>query len=141
MFPIITTYITNIFGTLETTGCNPSKTFFWFTPVWYKYIDVSNSTGSCDFAKFTFYNTSTGQFDPSNIFLILLAVLDDLLVIAGVVAVVFVLYGALQFIIGQGEPERIKKAQGTILNALIGLVIAVIAATLVNFIGTQLASN
>lgn len=137
MLPILTSHITNIFAALEDTGCNPDKTFFGL-PVWYKYINTSSGTngGSCDFSGFTFFKA--GVFDPSNIFLILLAILDDLLVLAGVVAVVFVIYGAVQFILGQGEPESVKKAQGTILNAVIGLIIAVIAAALVNFLGNSL---
>lgn len=137
MLPILATHLTNILA-LEDTSCNPDKTFFGL-PVWYKYINVTSANGTCDFSGFTFFNSSH-VFQPENIFLILLAVLDDLLVIAGVVAVVFVIYGGIQFILGQGEPERIKKAQGTILNALIGMVIAIIAAALVNFLGTSLGS-
>ncbi len=138
MLPIISSHIFNIFSATVDTSCNPDKTFFGL-PTWYKYINVSTNTDkTCNFSKFTFF-TPQHVFAPGNIFLILLAILDDLLIIAGVVAVVFVIYGAVQFIIGQGEPERIKHAQGTILNAVIGLVIAIIAAALVNFLGNSLA--
>ncbi len=136
MFSILITQLVPIFSALEDASCNPDKTFFGL-PVWYKYLNVTSD--GCSFSGFTFF-TSAGIFNPDNIFLILLAVLDDLLVIAGVVAVAFVIYGAVQFMLGQGEPERIKHAQGTILNAIIGLIIAVLGAAIVNFIGNALSA-
>ena len=45
-----------------------------------------------------------------------------------------VIYGGIEFIMSQGEPDKANKARGTVINALIGLVIAVAAATLVTFI-------
>ena len=138
MSPLVITHIVNIFSAIESTACDPNKTFFGL-PVWYKYINTSAGPNrTCDFSGFSFFTKPGGAFDPSNIFLILLAILDDLLVLAGVVAVGFVIYGAVQFMVGQGEPERMKKAQGTIPNAVIGLVIAIVAAALVNFLGTSL---
>lgn len=138
MLPIIASQITNTFTTFAAASCNPDKTFFGL-PVWYKYINTSPGTdGTCNFSGLHLF-TNNHIFNPGDIFLILLAILDDLLVIAGVVAVVFVIFGAVQFIVGQGEPERISKARGTIINALIGLVIAIVAAALVNFLGNSLA--
>ena len=111
--------------------CNTSQTFFGL-PVWYKYIKVTtNSDGSCNFSKFSFWPTD-------NLLLIVLAVLDMLLILGGMVAVVFVIYGGIQYILSQGNPDNTKKARGTIINAIIGLVIIIIAATLVTFIGNTL---
>ena len=112
------------------TAC-PQNTFFGI-PAWYKYINVTqNADGSCNFSSFTFW-------PPDNILLVLLAVLDMLLIVGGIVAVVFVIIGGVQYLTSQGEPENTKHARGTIINALIGLVITIIAAELVNFIGITL---
>lgn len=140
MAPIITTHIINTFSALEDTGCNPNKTFFGL-PVWYKYLNVKTTTGGCNFSGFSFFTSPGGAFAPDSIFLILLAILDDLLVIAGIVAVAFVIYGAIQLITSQAEPEKVAHARGTVLNALIGLVIAMSAAVFVNFLGNSLGGG
>jgi len=70
----------------------------------------------------------------SQVLLIILAVIDILLAVAGIVAVFFVIYGGVMFITSGGNPEQAKKAQKTLINALIGLVIAISAASLVTFL-------
>ena len=37
-----------------------------------------------------------------------------------------------------GEPDRTKGAKDTILNALIGLVVAIVASSVVSFIGNSI---
>lgn len=116
------------------TAC--SQNSFFGLPTWYKYIKttaVTNPNGSvsCNFSSFSFW-------PPDNLLLIVLAILDMLLIIGGVVAVVFVIFGGVQYITSQGEPENTKHARGTIINALIGLVITIIAATFVNWLGYKL---
>jgi hypothetical protein len=141
MFNLIFIKSISYIGVVVSGGCDPNKTFFGL-PVWYKYINVTtNSDGSCNFEGLGLYSQTTHQFSPDNLFLILLAILDDLLIIAGIVAVVFVIYGGIRFIVSNGDPEQIKHARGTILNALIGLAISIVAATVVNFLGTALGSK
>lgn len=67
-------------------------------------------------------------------------VLDILIRIAGLVAVGFVVYGGVLYVLSRGEPDKAKKALGTIINALIGLVIAVVAAAIVAFLGGRLSA-
>lgn len=60
-----------------------------------------------------------------------------LAVVFGVIAMVAVIYivvAGLQFIISQGDPQKIAKARQTILFAIIGLVIAVSAEAIVIFV-------
>ena len=135
MFSILAP-IHTVLSTFATSSCDTTKTFFGM-PVWYKYLNVSTGAdGQCDFTHF-FYN-SHNQFSFNSILLVGLAILDDLLVLAGIVAVIFVIYGATQYILSQGNPDRTKAAQSTIVNALIGMAIALVAVVLVNFIGTSL---
>ena len=110
-------------------GCDPSKTFFGL-PVWYKYLKVAAvSNQACDFVNFKF---------PNDLGLVGLALLDDLLRIAGLVAVVYVIVGGVQYVISQGSPDNTKKAQETVLNALIGLVLAIGATAIVSFAGNSI---
>jgi hypothetical protein len=69
---------------------------------------------------------------------VLLAIIDDLLRIAGLVAVGFVLVGSFQYVGSRGNAERTAQAQSTILSALTGLAVSIIAVALVSYIGNQL---
>jgi hypothetical protein len=114
-------------------GCSPS-TFFGLVP-WYSYLSVTPGKYGCDIA-FSFLGSSDGK-TPSSIPLVLLAIIDDLLRIAGLTAVFFVIAGGIRYITSQGSPDETAKAQKTITNALIGLVIALISVGIVSFIGNQ----
>lgn len=117
-------------------GCDKSSSFFSF-PVWYKYLDVGELNG--DPCAFKGPSDSNGEFDWSRaIPRVGLAIVEILLRIAGLVAVAFVIYGGFRYTTSQGEPENLKQAQGTIINALVGLVIAMLATGIVSFLGNSL---
>jgi hypothetical protein len=71
------------------------------------------------------------------VWLIGLAIFEDLLRIAGLAAVIFVIYGGIRYTTSQGSPEQTGAALGTILHALVGLAVAIIAATSISFIANQ----
>lgn len=125
--------LVHIFAVKSANGACDEPNFFGLVP-WYHYLNVD---GKCEILNFTVLNSGKSSDIP----LILLAVVDDLLRIAGIVAVAFVIYGAIQYITSQGEPDKTAKAQSSIINALIGLGIAIIAVTLVTFIGNKLGAN
>jgi FtsH-binding integral membrane protein len=70
--------------------------------------------------------------------LVLIAVVDDLLRIAGLVALAFVVISAIKFITSEGNPENATNARNTLINALVGLAITVTATIFVSFLGNQL---
>jgi hypothetical protein len=100
---------------------------------WWYYLPSDDFNG-CKITDFNFL-PSNGR---SDLVLILLAVIDDLLIIAGIVAVAFVLIGAFKYVNSQGDPEKTAQAQSTIINALIGTAIAITATVFVNFLGQRL---
>ena len=112
------------------TGCDPNKTFFGL-PVWYKYIVKNSSGGSCNFENIKLW-------PPDSLLLIGVAVLDMLLRVAGMVAFAFIVWGGIQYVISQGEPDKTRQALHTIINALVGMVIAILSVTIVAFIGNRL---
>ena len=54
--------------------------------------------------------------------------------IAGGTALVVIAYGALKFVISQGNPQEISKAKNTIVDGLIGLAVIVAAGGIVGFV-------
>ncbi|MGH7241497.1 MAG: hypothetical protein ACREGB_04335 [Candidatus Saccharimonadales bacterium] len=123
----------SIFKLLATAPAHCVHGFFGLIP-WYQYLPDGDFDSSCTIQNFTLL-PSGGHTD---VVYILLAVIDDLLRIAGMVAVVYVIIGATQFVTSQGNPEQTAKAQTTVINALIGMAIAMIAVVLVGFIGNKL---
>lgn len=61
-------------------------------------------------------------------------VLSFVFVIAGIIAVIMILVASLQYITSTGDPQKTKKAKDTIIYALIGLVVAISASVIVNFV-------
>jgi hypothetical protein len=94
-------------------------------PTWYKHLEPNFIDGVCEL-----------NFDiTKDIPKVLLAVFEIILRLGGVAAVVMVITGGVQYMISQGEPDKIKGARVTIINAIVGLVIAMMAVVIVNFIG------
>lgn len=112
--------------------CKPQG-FFGF-PTWYKYLEAKQDvvTKQCE-VQFTLMKNNT--FNGSDVLLIGLGVIDIMVRLAALIAVGFVMYGGIRYITSQGSPDATKSAQNTILTALIGLVIAIIAAVVVTFLG------
>lgn len=115
-------------------ACQKGNDFFGLIP-WYHYLPAGSLDSSCNVKKFNILPSSN---TPSDIPLVILAVIDDLLRIAAFVAIAFVIVGAIRLITSQGSPDETSKAQTTIINALIGVAIAIIAAAFVNFLGNKL---
>ena len=60
-------------------------------------------------------------------------ILYAIIAVSGLIAIVFVIVGGIQYMTSAGDPGKIKKAKDTILYAVIGLVICVLAFAIVNF--------
>ncbi len=102
----------------------PADDFLGLLPPWYKYLPSVDGSVPC-----------APQINGiGDIWLIAAAVLDILLRLASIAAVVFIIWGGVQYITSEGQPEKTAKARSTIINSLIGLVLAVAAAALVTFI-------
>ncbi len=101
-----------------------------FLPTWYKYLDEETVGGKCS-AKVNF---------PEDLSRILLAIFEILLRVGGMVAFFFIIYGGFQYLTSQGEPDKAKAARTTIVNALVGLVLAMMASVIVNLIARNITS-
>jgi FtsH-binding integral membrane protein len=117
-------WMLNFFAT--TNPCAGPK-LFDIIPSWYEFLPSSNATGSCQPAL-----TSL-----SDIWLIVAAVIEILLRIATLAAIAFVIVGGVSFITSQGSPDKTAKARSTIINALVGLIIAISASLLVGFMAVS----
>ncbi|MDL2341582.1 MAG: hypothetical protein QFB87_00700 [Patescibacteria group bacterium] len=128
--------LTTVFKSITLLAAGPAhceNTFFGLKP-WYHYLKLDPTT--CDIDRTAFHTLGSN----SSFLLIGLAVVDDLLRIAGLLAVGYVIYGGIQYITSQGSPDGTSKAQATVLNALIGLAICLVAIGAVSFAGKALGA-
>ena len=61
-------------------------------------------------------------------------IINVIVYIVGLLAVIMIIYGGVLYTTSAGDPGKVKKAKDTILYGIIGLVIAVLAFAIVNFI-------
>jgi small-conductance mechanosensitive channel len=109
--------------------CQPKGDFLGF-PTWYKYLEgrVETNPPGCAVVL-------SGLGD---IWLILLAIIEMLIRLAAIAAVVYIVYSGIRLINARGNPEKITSARIAIQDALVGLVIAIIAIALISFIGGRI---
>lgn len=79
-------------------------------------------------------NASTNDKLPN----VVQGILNAIIAVAGVIAVVFVVKGGVDYITSAGDAGKLKKAKDTILYAVIGLVICALAFAIVNFVIIQI---
>jgi len=65
-------------------------------------------------------------------------ILRIVFVAATLLSVIFVAIGGIKYTLSSGDPQGAAKAKNTILYALIGLVVALLAFTIVSFVGGRL---
>lgn len=61
-------------------------------------------------------------------------IVNIFLILAGLVASIFLIIGGVQYITSRGDEDAAAKAKDTILYAVIGLVVIGLAAAIVNFV-------
>ena len=55
----------------------------------------------------------------------------------GVISVIMLIYGGLRYILSGGDSKKVTDAKNTILYAIIGLIISLLAYAIVNFVLTS----
>ncbi|MCB9820287.1 hypothetical protein H6796_03250 [Candidatus Nomurabacteria bacterium] len=67
-------------------------------------------------------------------------IVNVLLFIIGTLAVIMLIIGGIRYTTSNGNPEQIKAAKNTIMYAVIGLIVALLAFAIVNFVVNSLAN-
>lgn len=59
---------------------------------------------------------------------------NTILYVVGIISVVMLVWGGLRYIISGGDSKKVTDAKNTILYAIIGLIISILAFAIVNFV-------
>ncbi len=68
-------------------------------------------------------------------------IIQGILGILGLIFVILLVYGGVQWMTAMGQEEKIKKAKKTIVNSVIGLVIIILAYAIVTYVIYLLDQN
>ena len=101
--------------------CSPPN--FLGMPAWYRGLQDENDCANIKKVGTETYFLTIG-----------LNVLQAAMVVVAYVTIGFIIKGGYMYIVSAGSPESMAKAKNTIRDALIGLIIAISAAAIVNMV-------
>lgn len=76
----------------------------------------------------------SGVFEKDDLMGILTTVINVIVAVVGFLAVVMIVLGGISFVTSQGDTAKVAKARNTILYGVVGLVVALLAFAIVNFV-------
>lgn len=62
-----------------------------------------------------------------------------LLFITGALSIIFIIIGGIMFITSSGNPDQTKRARTTLIYAVVGLLVSILAFAIINFVTSRLA--
>ena len=65
---------------------------------------------------------------------IVASLIDAAFLVAGIVAVIYLIIGGYQYITSAGNPEQVGTAKNTILYSIVGLIVILLSALIVKYI-------
>ena len=77
---------------------------------------------------------SDADLTMDNVWGMVWTIINWVLIVVGIICVVFIIIGGIRYATSGGDPEKVKSAKNTILYALIGLVIAILANVIVQVV-------
>lgn len=92
--------------------------------------DTLNAQNGADCAKGN--NTPANLFDGDDS--IFKKVVNIMLFIVGAVAVIMLIFGGVRYVTSGGAQDQVTAAKNTIMYAIIGIIVAILAFALVNFV-------
>lgn len=113
-------------------GCEDS-TFFGLRPWYYKLTTQIN--GKCE------VKSPAQNGIPKFVWTIVLNIMTDISVLIGYIAVVIIAWGGYLYMFSRGMPDRAEKGKKTLIAAIIGLIISVLASVIMNTIVTVLTNS
>ena len=110
-------------------SCTGEETFFGL-PAWYRGL-VEPSGNGC---KIKDINPNGGLKVEEFVWTVVANLIDAAFRIVGLAAIGYIIYSGFQYMLATGDPGKIASAKKSLTNAIIGLVIAVLASIIVNLI-------
>lgn len=119
--------------TITSTDSDECNSSFLGFPTWYRGL-VNKNNGNCEIQML-----GSGMDGLSkSIWKIVLNVIEAAMMLVGYLSIIFIIYGGILYLTSAGGADGVKRAKSSITNAVIGLVISIVAVAVVEFIFNQL---
>ena len=96
------------------------------------YKIYADKTADCQQASTIVSNPEVCEGNDLNS--IITIIINTLIFGIGIVAVIMIIMGGINYATSQGDPAKVKKGKDTILYGIIGLVVSLLAFAIVNFV-------
>lgn len=82
-----------------------------------------------------------GDFMPEDLTAVFHRITNTVLIVIGAVSVIMLIWGGLRYVISGGDSKKVTDAKNTILYAIIGLIICLLAYSIINFVITAISGT
>lgn len=128
------TFLTPTLVNAEDANCSSEgRTFLGVFRSWDNGLKHEGSGESCHVVI-----EKGGDGIPSFIWTVVLNIFYDISVAAGLIAVVMIIYNGFQYMTSGGSSDKVSNAKKGLTQSIIGLVITLLAATIIRFITENL---
>jgi len=115
-------------NTYAATGSCPTTASFFGLPHWYDNLPLESTKDGV--------SCTVALSSPNDLWIIVLNVLNILLRLTGIVAVLFIIVGGIRYITSQGSASGIGAAKQTIVRAITGLGLSIVAVVIVTYVSS-----
>ena len=107
------------------------------------YADVTCPSGSVrdTASSYAECNLPEPEKDDKTLMETVSQILNVVIGVVGVVAVAVIIIGGIYFVISQGDASKVTRARNTILYGVVGLIVALLAFAIVNFVLSSVFSS
>ena len=106
-------------------GCGDTR-YFLGIPSWDRGLDSCEDIGIKELVN--------EDKSKNPVLIVTLNITEIIIRLAGLVAIVFIIIGGFKYVLSEGNPQKVAEAQGAVINAVIGLVIAILATAVINIV-------
>lgn len=78
---------------------------------------------------------------PTTLYDTIKTIINVLLFVVGIIAVIMIIWGGISYVLSAGAADKAKKSRDTIVYSVVGLIVAITAYAIVNFVFTNVGKN
>ena len=86
-------------------------------------------------------NAINSESNSQDLISVVNTIINVIIGVIGFVAVIVIILGGVSYTTSAGDPGKVKKAKDTIMYGIVGLVIALLAFAIVNFVLSSILGN
>ena len=101
-------------------------------------VRCPDGTNADDLTKCKGIGSSDNNLNNGNLMTTLNQIINVIIGVIGFIAVIVIILGGVQYTTSAGEASKVKKAKDTIMYGVVGLIVALLAYSIVNFVLSNL---